>query len=65
MYSPLTSGRGIDAFTRWDYARSAVPPGAGNDHIQRVRSPGPVVDRIVDWWQRRSTTFDTSTYSMR
>ncbi|GEM31823.1 hypothetical protein NN3_28300 [Nocardia neocaledoniensis NBRC 108232] len=71
----LAPRRGIDAFarrlfapdavTRWDYERSAVPPGASNDHIQWVRSPGPVVDRVVDWWQRRSTAFDTQTYSMR
>lgn len=37
--------------TRWEYADSDVPEGASNDHIAWVRSPGPVVDRIVEWWQ--------------
>ncbi|MFD5177821.1 serine aminopeptidase domain-containing protein [Nocardia sp. NPDC058379] len=58
--------RGIDAFardlfapdrvTRWDYRSADVPAGASNDHIRWVRSPGPVVDRVVAWWQEASAT---------
>ncbi|MEV0685648.1 alpha/beta hydrolase [Nocardia sp. NPDC050378] len=56
----LAPRRGVDSFarelfaagsaTRWDYTRAEVPAGASNDHIKWVRSPGPVVDRIVAWW---------------
>ncbi|MFI5500795.1 serine aminopeptidase domain-containing protein [Nocardia asteroides] len=63
--------RGVDDFarqlfapgavTRWDYDTAEVPPGASNDHITWVRSPGPVVDRIVRWWQHRSTADDSRT----
>lgn len=57
----LSPRRAIDAFardlfapgqvTRWDYRTADVPAGASNDHIRWVRHPGPVVDRVVDWWQ--------------
>lgn len=40
--------------THWTYERSAVPPGASNDHVRWVRSPGPVVDRVVAWWEQTS-----------
>ncbi|WP_245596543.1 serine aminopeptidase domain-containing protein [Nocardioides alkalitolerans] len=36
--------------TRWTYTNVAVPAGASNDHVRWVRSPGPVVDRVVAWW---------------
>ncbi|MEJ9080410.1 alpha/beta fold hydrolase [Gordonia malaquae] len=38
------------AVTRWHYRDQDVPDGASNDHINWVRSPQHVVDRIVDWW---------------
>lgn len=38
------------AVTRWVYAKSAAPSGGTTHHVQWVRTPGPVVDRIVDWW---------------
>lgn len=38
--------------TRWEYQNVAVPAGASNDHVRWVRSPGPVVDRVVAWWTR-------------
>ncbi len=57
----LAPHRGVDAFarelfapdrvTRWDYRTAEVPAGASNDHIRWVRTPGPVVDRVVAWWQ--------------
>ncbi|WP_278262520.1 alpha/beta fold hydrolase [Nocardia sp. AG03] len=37
--------------TRWDYRTEDVPPGASNGHIDWVRTPQPVVDRIVTWWK--------------
>lgn len=36
--------------TRWVYTKDAVPAGASNDHLQWVKTPGPVVDRLVSWW---------------
>lgn len=36
--------------TRWVYTRDAAPDGGTTDHVQWVRTPGPVVDKIVDWW---------------
>ena len=38
------------AVTRWVYAKDAVPEGGTTHHVRWVRSPGPVVDRMVDWW---------------
>ncbi|WP_328472770.1 alpha/beta fold hydrolase [Actinoplanes sp. NBC_00393] len=38
------------SLTRWLYRREDVPEGASNDHIYWVRSPGPVVDKILSWW---------------
>ncbi|MFE3442704.1 alpha/beta fold hydrolase [Nocardia sp. NPDC059180] len=58
----LMPKRGVDAFaervfepsavTRWDYLDKDVPPGGSNDHITWVRTPGPVVDRVIGWWGR-------------
>lgn len=39
-----------DRTTRWTYRRSDVPDGGTTDHVQWVRTPGPVVDRMVRWW---------------
>ncbi len=41
------------AVTRWHYRDQDVPSGASNDHIDWVRTPDLVVDRIVDWWTHR------------
>jgi predicted alpha/beta hydrolase len=38
------------AVTRWHYSRDEVPVGESNDHIAWVRTPGLVVDRILEWW---------------
>lgn len=38
------------AVTGWVYRHAEVPAGASNDHIRWVRSPGPVVDRVLRWW---------------
>lgn len=38
------------ALTYWRYRHAEVPAGRSNDHIGWVRTPEPVVDRIVDWW---------------
>lgn len=56
---PYAVPRAIDAFadrfldpattTRWTYRRSEVPEGGTTHHVRWVRSPGPVVDRIVEW----------------
>jgi predicted alpha/beta hydrolase len=36
--------------SQWLYRSQEVPDGASNDHIYWVRSPAPVVDRILAWW---------------
>jgi predicted alpha/beta hydrolase len=36
--------------TRWVYTRAAAPEGGTTDHLRWVKTPGPVVDRIIDWW---------------
>ena len=38
------------ALTRWTYARSAVPEGGTTHHVGWARTPGPVVDGVVEWW---------------
>jgi predicted alpha/beta hydrolase len=40
------------AIARWHYTTDEVPPGASNDHITWVRTPEPVVDRVVSWWEQ-------------
>lgn len=37
-----------DNTTRWHY--DEVPEGASSDHIAWVRTPVPVVERVVKWW---------------
>lgn len=40
---------------RWTYTTGDVPDGGTTDHIQWVRTPDVVVDRIVDWWATQPT----------
>lgn len=40
--------------TRWLYRHRDVPDGGTNHHIAWVRSPGPVVERIVTWWSEQN-----------
>jgi predicted alpha/beta hydrolase len=44
------------ATTRWVYTRDQVPAGGTTDHVQWVRKPSVVVERVVRWWEGRSTT---------
>ncbi|MBD8606245.1 alpha/beta fold hydrolase [Aeromicrobium sp. CFBP 8757] len=39
------------AVTRWVYAKDATPDGGTTHHVRWVRTPAPVVDRVVDWWE--------------
>ena len=41
--------------TTWLYRHEHVPDGASNDHINWVRSPAPVVDRVIGWWTATSS----------
>lgn len=47
-----------DAVERWHYRDEEVPPGSSNDHIAWVRTPEPVVDRIIGWWADRGPCGD-------
>ena len=38
------------ALTQWTYREDAVPEGGSTHHIHWVRTPGPVADRVVTWW---------------
>jgi predicted alpha/beta hydrolase len=38
------------AVTRWVYTKDSVPEGGTTDHVMWVKTPGPVVDKIIDWW---------------
>ena len=42
------------ALTEWTYRKDAVPEGGTTHHIHWVRTPGPVADRIVEWWESRN-----------
>lgn len=44
-----------EATTRWVYGPDDVPEGGSNDHVQWVRTPDPVVDHIISWWQARTS----------
>ncbi|MCL3819178.1 alpha/beta fold hydrolase [Aeromicrobium wangtongii] len=47
-----------DAVTRWVYTKDAARAAGGTSHhVQWVKTPRPVVDRIIDWW--------TTTHSIR
>ena len=39
-----------DRSTRWVYTKDAVPEGGTTHHVMWVKTPAPVVDRIVDWF---------------
>lgn len=41
------------ALTEWTYRTGAVPAGGTTHHIHWVRTPGPVADRVVEWWESR------------
>jgi len=41
------------AVTRWVYTKDAVPEGGTTHHVQWVRTPEVVVDKLVDWWESR------------
>ena len=38
------------AVTRWVYTRDAAPEGGTTHHVRWVKTPGPVVDRMILWW---------------
>jgi len=37
--------------TEWTYRKDAVPDGGSTHHIHWVRTPGPVADQVVAWWE--------------
>ncbi|MET0767149.1 MAG: alpha/beta fold hydrolase [Aeromicrobium sp.] len=39
-----------DAVTRWVYTKDAAPEGGTTHHVQWVKTPSVVVDRIITWW---------------
>jgi predicted alpha/beta hydrolase len=39
-----------DAVTRWVYPKDAAPEGGSTHHVQWVKTPAPVVDRVIQWW---------------
>jgi predicted alpha/beta hydrolase len=39
------------ALTEWTYRKDAVPDGGSTHHIHWVRTPGPVADQVVAWWE--------------
>ena len=36
--------------TRWVYTKDATPDGGNTHHVMWVKTPGPVADKIVDWF---------------
>lgn len=38
------------ALTRWVYAKDKTPEGGSTDHVLWVKTPGVVVDKIVNWF---------------
>jgi predicted alpha/beta hydrolase len=36
--------------THWVYSKDAVPEGGSTHHVLWVKTPGPVVDQITQWW---------------
>ncbi|GAB08352.1 hypothetical protein GOARA_008_00520 [Gordonia araii NBRC 100433] len=50
--------------TVWNYPRHLCPPDGSTDHVKWVRTPGPVVDRIVDWWASTPTSVDHGSVSV-
>ncbi len=41
------------AAERWVYTDDAAPEGGSTDHLQWVRTPGPVVEQVLTWWKDR------------
>jgi predicted alpha/beta hydrolase len=41
-----------DAVTRWVYTRDAAPDGGTTHHVQWVKTPAVVVDRMLEWWKQ-------------
>jgi predicted alpha/beta hydrolase len=37
--------------TSWVYTRDAAPAGGNTHHVAWAKTPDPVVDKIVDWWE--------------
>lgn len=37
--------------TRWVYAKDATPEGGTTHHVRWAKTPAPVVDKVVDWWE--------------
>lgn len=44
------------ALTRWEYAAAASPAGGSTHHVFWVRTPDPVVDRVVAWWDQANAS---------
>jgi predicted alpha/beta hydrolase len=42
------------ALTDWTYRKDDVPEGGTTHHVHWVRTPEPVADRVVAWWNERS-----------
>lgn len=58
VYAPQSSvGHYVDRLfdprqvTRWHYCDEEAVDGASNDHTGWVRTPAPVVERVVAWWE--------------
>ncbi|MFF2084002.1 alpha/beta fold hydrolase [Nocardia sp. NPDC058176] len=49
-----------DVATRWNYRTDEVPAGGSNGHVNWVRTPQPVVDRIVSWWKSAAPQRNTA-----
>lgn len=37
--------------TRWVYLKDSVPDGGTTHHVQWVKTPAPVVNQIITWWE--------------
>lgn len=40
-----------ESVTRWVYTKDAAPEGGTTHHVQWVKTPEVVVDKIVAWWE--------------
>ncbi len=53
---PVSTDRYLELFvdpgalSEWTYPKADVPDGGTTHHVHWVRTPGPVADRIVAWW---------------
>ncbi|MFW0785709.1 alpha/beta hydrolase [Gordonia sp. CPCC 206044] len=43
-----------ESLTTWTYTTDRCPPDGSVDHVRWVRTPAPVVNRIVTWWAGQS-----------